>query len=115
MSRGLGIVPNYILGRCPSRGKRPYNDYKCPRSATSLAAATTITTYHRRRLRADDCLHFLQHLWRELRQNLEGFKVIQHLLGLARAEDDRRRVLLRAQPREREVLHLAVALCGRGG
>ena len=72
---------------------------------------STADTYQGRRLRVDDRLDLLEHLGRELRQHLERLEVVKHLLGLARAENDSRGRLLRAEPREREVLDLAVELC----
>ena len=59
-----------------------------------------IATYHGRRLREDNSLYLLEDLGCELRQNVERLEVVQDLLGLTRAEDDSRGVLLRAKPRK---------------
>ena len=60
---------------------------------------------------AKDHFNAVHDVWGKLWDDLERLEVVEHLLGPARAEDDRRCVLERAEPREREVLHLAVELC----
>ena len=69
------------------------------------------TTYLWRGLVAQDLLDLLEYLGRELRDNLERAQVVDDLLRLRRAEDDRARVRVRRDPRERELAHAAPELC----
>lgn len=64
-----------------------------------------------RGLVAQDRVDLVEDVGRELREDLERLEVIEHLLGLRRAEDDGARRREARDPRERELRGRAPELC----
>lgn len=68
-------------------------------------------TYDWRGLVTQDIVQLLEHLWCQLRQDLERLQVVEHLVGVARAKDDGRCLRLGRQPCKGEMGQFAAQFC----
>lgn len=59
---------------------------------------------------AQDLLDLREHVWRQLRDDIERLQVIDDLLGPRRAEDNGARVRVDRDPRESKMGHRAAEL-----
>jgi hypothetical protein len=80
---------------------------KNPLSASPSVAYPASLTHPRRRLVPQDRLDLLEHLRRQLRDDLDRFEVVEQLVDVRRAEDHRRRVRVPRDPGQRKVADLA--------
>jgi len=68
-----------------------------------------VITHNRARLVIQHLLDFLQNLWGQFGQNVDGTQVLDHLLGLRGSENHGTRVRVHlSDPRQGELSHAAL-------